>query len=301
MKKIICVLLTFAALFALAACGKKVEVYVEPPTEILSLENGSTAVYEVVTDENGENITDESGLNKVVPYDPPVTEKGGYIVTSPEGNTLKQSQTTDSPTAVAGGNVVDLDDNTAASGQTTKKNETTMKNETTISATTQQKTTAPGATPNEATTAAVLPNPVLPEPETVALGDKLSEDEAAALVSILSIDNTFDEALCVPDYYKAEKEMKVYISSVEQAISKIKANKSLYKYVGDTNLTNLLKYLKSAQEEYGVFMGMVRGTEEIEKKPSSYYTAYENFQNVYRQALKTLFFIKSGAEEIIYN
>lgn len=100
MKKTICILLTCAMLFAFAACSKKQgELYVEPPTEVITFADGETAVYEVVTDAAGEAVTDENGENEVVPYDPPVTEKGGYLVTDPEGSTIKQSATTVALTA----------------------------------------------------------------------------------------------------------------------------------------------------------------------------------------------------------
>lgn len=309
MKKTICIVLTLAMLFAFAACTKKGEQYVEPPTEIISFENGSTAVYEVVTDDKGEAVTDENGETEVVPYDPPVTEKGGYLVTNAEGSTIKQSKTTAAFTAAVENDFVDLDDTTAPTKPTT-----TLKGETTA-ATTAATTAKPNATTKPAATTAggslnggtgetTTKNyvvPTFPEAQTKPLGNKLSKDDASTLVSILSIDNTFDQALCEPDYYKAEKELKIYIESIEEAIAKIKADKKLYKFVGDENLNQWLGYMVKAQDEYAVFMGIVRGTEGEEKKPATYYTAYENFQNTYRQSLKVLFFMKSGAEEILYS
>ncbi len=301
MKKFICIGLTFAMLFAFAACTKKGDKYVEPPTDVVTFENGNTAVYEVVTDAKGEAVTDEKGETQVVPYDPPVTEKGGYLVTSPEGSTIKQSQTTQAPTAVVENDIIDFD-STTASGKpsTTAKGETTKPDATKEPATTVSGGINIDKPEKTETTTKNFINPTYPEAQTKPLGDKLSTDDAITLVSILSIDNTFDEALCIPDYYKAEKELKIYIESIEEAIAKIKANKKLYKYAGDDNLKLWLDYMVAAQDDYAVFMGMVRGTEGVEDKPSTYYTAYETFQNTYRQSLKVLYFMKSSAEEIVY-
>ncbi len=295
MKKALCILLVFAAIFALSACGKNGEIYTEPPTEIITFENGSTAVYEIVTDQSGEAVTDENGEKEVILYDPPVTEKGGYLVTDPEGSTVKQSQTTAVTSIAIENEVVDLDSTTAAQApsETQKGETTTMKpyETTTLSSALE------GVGSTEATT---YPSFTVPEAETKPLGDALSKEDARILISILSFDNTFDEALCVPDYYLAETEINIYIDSIEKAIEKIKAEKKLYKFVGDENLQLWLDYMLEAKEEYAVFMGMVRGTEGMATKPATYYAAYENFQNVYRQSLKVYYFMKVGAEEIIY-
>ena len=61
MKKAIALVLFAAAVFSLAACGKKGERYVEPPTEVINFDNCAQVVYEVVTEENGEPKSDEEG------------------------------------------------------------------------------------------------------------------------------------------------------------------------------------------------------------------------------------------------
>ena len=81
MKKLIPVAVLLAVLFCFAACSKKGEVYEPPMTEVITFEDGLTAIFEVVTEENGEVATDAEGETKYIPYIPPVTEEGGYLVT----------------------------------------------------------------------------------------------------------------------------------------------------------------------------------------------------------------------------
>ena len=58
MKKITAIVLIFAVIFCFAACSKKGEKYEPPVTEVVEFEDGVTAVYEVVTEENGEVVTE---------------------------------------------------------------------------------------------------------------------------------------------------------------------------------------------------------------------------------------------------
>ncbi len=318
MKKALCILLTFAVIFTFAACSRnKGEPYVEPPTEILSFEDGETMVYEVVTDAAGEAVTDENGKNEVIPYDPPVTEKGGYLVTDPEGSTIKQSATTLAPdadeTAIVENEDVDLDDETqnanaattkpSVSGSTTKPGSTTAKNETTISNPSAGSELIPNRP--EATTkkdgSDVIIVPDLPEDQTDEFGTAISKADAQKLYDILDFENTFDMALCDADYYKAEAELTRYISSIESAISQIKADKTLYQHVGNKNLNLWISYMNEAKEKYAVFMGIYRGVEGYDEYPNSFYSTYNDFQDSYRDSLKVYYAMRTGAEAIMYS
>lgn len=315
MKKTICILLTCAMLFAFAACSKnKGELYVEPPTEVITFEDGETAVYEVVTDTSGVAVTKENGENEVVPYDPPVTEKGGYLVTDPEGSTIKQSATT-SNTAVVEKEDIDLDDpDTPANGTTapiqTKPGETTSAEKSTSKNETATSSNNSPLIPEEdievVTTAknnTVKPTmaPDLPEGETGEFGTEITKAEAQKLYNILDFENTFDQALCIPDYHKAQTELKTYMSSIENAIAQIKADKTLYQYVGNQNLNLWLGYMQEAQDKYTIFMNIYKEIEGHDEYPASFYAAYEDFQDSYRSALKIYYSIRTGAEAIMYS
>ncbi len=299
MKKGLCILLVFAAIFAFAACNKenKGEIYVAPHTEIITFENGKTAIYEVMTDDHGKPVTDEEGITELIPYDPPVTEKGGYIVTTPEGETIKQSQTTVAPSVEVDHELIDFDKTTAPKNEdaTTKKGETT--------ATKPTETTLPSnggslVSPGKDETTTLKE---IPEGVTHALNGELSKADAQKLVSILSIDNSFDSALADGDYYKAEEQLPIYMDDIEEAISKIKADKKLYKYVGDENLQLWHDYIVEAQDRYAIFMGVAKGVEGEATKPKAFFSTYEDFQNYYRFSLQVFYHMKLGAEMIMYS
>lgn len=313
MKKLLAVATLFAVIFCFAACAKEQkekEIYVEPPTEIITFSNGETAVYEVITDESGEAVTNESGDKEYIPYDPPVTEEGGYLVTDVQGSTIKQSQTTTVPSAEVDNDYVDLDkeekNTTTAADKPDVENEQTSagsNGSTTVPSTTKPvSTTKPqggnlsGSGSDESTTSAVLP-----EGNTVPLNGTLSKTKAQELVDILSFDNKFDEALCDGDFYAAEKELPGYIALVENAIAQIKADKALYEYVGAENVNIWYSYLLDAQDKYALFMGIVRGTEGDEKRPNAFFTAYSDFQQSYTLSLKVLHLAKTGAETTLYS
>lgn len=337
MKKTICILLTCAMLFAFAACSKnKGEPYVEPPTEIITFADGETAVYEVVTDAAGEAVTDENGENEVVPYDPPVTEKGGYLVTDPEGSTIKQSATTLAPTAVVENEDIDLDEpangTTSKTDTTTSSDKTTVKsegNKTTISSSGnsplvpgEDLTTVkvPSATTTEKNAAVTVPSTQketttkkdsgavekttvadLPEGETGDFGTDISKADAQKLYDILDFENTFDAALCEADYYTAEKELEVYMANIENAVAQIKADKNLYQYVGNENLNLWIGYMNQAKEKYAIFMGVYRGVEHDDEYPNAFYSTYDDFQNSYRDSLKIYYNMLTGAQAIMYS
>lgn len=318
MKKTICILLTAVMLFAFAACSKnKGEPYVEPPTEVITFADGETAVYEVVTDAQGEKVTKENGENEVIPYDPPVTEKGGYLVTDPEGSTIKQSATT-AQTAVVEKEDIDLNDpDTPANGTTAPIQ--TKPGETTAQTTSGKKDPAtssdsnsplvPGedievvttknqtAKPTEKVTMA----PDLPEDQTGEFGTEISKADAEKLYNILNFKNTFDQALCIPDYNKAATELPVYMGNVENAVAQIKADKTLYQYVGNENLNLWLSYMQEVEDKYTIFLNIYNEIKDEDEYPKSFYAAYEDFQNSYRSALKIYYTVRTNAEAIMYS
>lgn len=318
MKKGLAILLVFAVIFAFAACtkdpGAQGEIYVEPPTEIISFENGSTAVYEVVTDAKGEAVTDEDGEAEVIPYDPPVTEKGGYLATDPAGSTIKQSATTVAPSVAIDHDIIDFDETTASTDITSGNTSATLKEETTAdiptvsqpafttqSSLTPEKTTKPSQSATTKPTAGEITTIYIPEPETHAFNGEISKQDAQKLLSIVSIDNRFDAALCDSDFTRAAQELPIYIKDIEEAITKIKADKALYKYVGDENLNIWLSYMKLAEEDFAVFLGVYNGMDKTQKPPRAFYATYEAFQNNYRMSLQTYYHIENGAQAIIYS
>ena len=300
MKKGLCILLVFAVIFCLAACGKnnKGEIYTPPHTEIITLENGESAIYEVVTDDRGKPVTDDEGITELAPYDPPVTEKGGLIVTTPEGETIKQSQTTEVVSVEVDRDLIDLDttapDLTAANETTTKKEETTTKPAETTTKADSGSLQNPDSN-NEPTTLKDIP-----EGETYALNGTLSKEDAQKLAGILNIPNPFDEALSTGDFYLAEEKLPDYLASIENAVRRIKEDRKLYKYVGNQNLQMWYDYMVEAADRYAVFMGIVRGTEG-EKPGKAFFATYEDFQNYYRFSLQIYYHMLNGAESIMYS
>ncbi|MBQ7101068.1 MAG: hypothetical protein IJN81_05500 [Clostridia bacterium] len=304
MKKGLCILLVFAVIFCLAACGKngnKGEIYTPPYTEVITFEDGETAIYEVMTDAEGEPVTDSEGITELVPYDPPVTEDGGYLVTTPEGETIKQSQTTAAQSVEVDYDIIDLETTVPSANETTAKTDATTSKEetTTIPAETTAKADG-GAlqtpdTGNEPTTLKEIP-----EGETYALSGTLSKEDAQKLVGILNIPNPFDEALASGDFYLAEEKLPDYLASIENAVRRIKEDKKLYKYVGNQNLQMWYDYMVEAADRYAVFMGVVRGTEG-EKPGKAFFATYEDFQNYYRFSLQVYYHMQNGAERIMYS
>ncbi len=300
MKKGLCILLVFAVIFCLAACGKnnKGELYTPPHTEVITFEDGESAVYEVVTDDKGEPVTDKDGITELAPYDPPVTEDGGYIVTTPEGETIKQSQTTVAQSVEVDYDIIDLDTTTPSANETTTKNgETTSKEETTTKPdeTTKSNGGALETPDKEPTTLKEIP-----EGETYAINGTLSKEDAQKLVGILNIPNPFDEALSAGDFYLAEEKLPDYLASIENAVRRIKEDKKLYKYVGNQNLQMWYDYMVEAADRYAVFMGIVRGTEG-EKPSKAFFATYEDFQNYYRFSLQIYYHMQNSAERIMYS
>ncbi len=303
MKKGLCILLVFAVIFCLAACGKnnKGEIYTPPHTEILTFDNGESAVFEVMTDEHGKPVTDDEGITELILYDPPVTEKGGYIVTTPEGETIRQSQTTVAQSVEVDQDIIDLDTTApSASEATTKPDATTRKEET---------TTRPAETTTKANGGALQtpdtdkePTTIkeIPEGETYALNGTLSKEDAQKLVGILNIPNPFDTALSSGDFYLAEEKLPDYLASIENAVRRVKEDKKLYKYVGNQNLQMWYDYMVEAADRYAVFMGIVRGMEG-EKPTKAFFATYEDFQNYYRYSLQIYYHMQNGAERILYS
>ena len=49
MKKIMLVAVALAVIFCFAACNKKGDIYEPPMTEVISFEDGVTAIFEIIT------------------------------------------------------------------------------------------------------------------------------------------------------------------------------------------------------------------------------------------------------------
>ena len=178
MKKIMLVAAAFAVIFCFAACNKnKGDVYEPPMTEVISFEDGVTAIFEVITEENGEVATDAEGETKYVPYIPPVTEKGGVLVTDAAGSTIpSRPNTTANQATNDSGNVnVDTDVGELEEPENTAKPESTTKVSDGTPTTKPAATTKPTATtkPSDKTTAAPENKP------TSAPVTKPADNEAA--------------------------------------------------------------------------------------------------------------------------
>lgn len=292
MKKFTAVILIFALVFCFAACTKKGEKY-EPPqmTEVITFEDGSTAIYEIVTEKNGEVATDEEGETKYIPYIPPVTDEGGYLVTDAQGSTIPDVPTSPAAdTPSADGTHVDidageLDDPTDSSNKTEKPAETTKPGSTTA----PQQTEKPQQTTKPTGTTAV--------PTTKPLDGELTPAKAQKLVDMLEgLENPFDEDLSRADFYAAEKSLDTYIANIESVVAQIKADKALYAFVGNEKLNSWLKYMDETKDSYTKFMTMVEHEAGKTEKNPLYYQAYTDFQESYKHALEIYYFILFAAQ-----
>lgn len=315
MKKIMIVLVAFAVIFCFAACNKskdKGAIYTPPQTEIVTFENGETVIYEVVTEANGEAATDEEGETKYIPYIPPVTEEGGYLVTDAAGSTVPSlpGSTTAADSAKPTDKVIDSDHGsfegiTTTNTEETKLNEngTTSQGESKPSSetTTQQgdsvlvpeKTTVKAP---EKTTAKV---PDIEAP-TQAIDGELTPAKAQKLISIVKgVENPFEDCLVEGDFYGAETAIDEYIKNIENAVNEIKADKALYQFVGNEQLDKWLGSMVEAKDYYAIFMTMVRQEDKTGERNPLFFKAYTDFQDYYKASLESYFFIIESAQEKI--
>lgn len=314
MKKIMIVLVAFAVIFCFAACNKnkaKGEIYTPPQTEIVTFENGETVIYEVVTEANGEAATDEEGETKYIPYIPPVTEEGGYLVTDAAGSTVPSlpGSTTAADSAKPTDKAVDSDQGSfeglTTNTEETKQNEngTTVQGESKPSSetTTQQgdsvlvpeKTTVKAP---EKTTAKV---PDIEAP-TQAIDGELTPAKAQKLISIVKgVENPFEDCLVEGDFYGAETAIDEYIKNIENAVNEIKADKALYQFVGNEQLDKWLGSMVEAKDYYAIFMTMVRQEDKTGERNPLFFKAYTDFQDYYKASLESYFFIIESAQEKI--
>ncbi len=296
MKKFIAIILVFVLIFCFAACSKKGQKY-EPPqmTEIVTFKDGSTVIYEIVTEENGEVATDEEGETKYTPYIPPVTDDDGYLVTDAQGGTIPNNPTTASPTQ----SDVNIDTDAGELDETEKSNATTNKNDSTTnkaeSTTKKNETTTKKPSASNPNTA---DKPQTTEPVTEALDGTISQAKAQKLVGIMEgIENPFDEALSDADFYAAEESLDPYITNVSNAVAQIKADKALYEFVGNEPLILWESYMAETKVNYQKFMTMVEHEEGKTEKNPLYYQAYTDFQNSYIEALEIYYYILLAAQE----
>lgn len=241
MKKITAIVLIFAVIFCFAACSKKGEKYEPPVTEVVEFEDGVTAVYEVVTEENGEVATDEEGETKYVPYVPPVTQKGGYLVTDAKGSTIPSvptsaaSKATTSAKVNVDTDIVDIDEPTKGNGTTQKPAGTTASQGVEVKP--GDTTAKPADTTKPSNTTEPTQAPTTTELATKEIDGALSKEKAQKLVDMLeNLENPFDEDLSAADFYAAQKSLDTYIANVNTAITAIKADKALYEFVGNEPL-----------------------------------------------------------------
>ncbi len=295
MKKFFAVILVFALVFCFAACAKKGQKY-EPPqmTEVITFKDGSTVIYEIVTEENGEVATDEEGETKYIPYIPPVTDDDGYLVTDAQGSTVPDKPTTPSPSQ----DNVNVDTDAGELEGTEKDNGTTKKPES--SANKPESTTKkPSASKPAVSTPDTGEKPQATEPVTEELTGTLSEAKAQKLVGIMEgIENPFDEALSDADFYEAEKSLDTYISNVSSAIAQIKSDKALYEFVGNEPLVLWESYMAETKDNYQKFMTMVEHEEGKTEKNPLYYQAYTDFQSSYIEALEIYYYILFAAQKL---
>ena len=312
MKKITAIVLIFAVVFCFAACSKKGEIYEPPVTEVVEFEDGSTAVYQVVTEENGEVATDAEGETMYIPYVPPVTQEGGYLVTDAKGSTIPDVPTTAGTKETTSGKVnvdtdiEDIDEPTKSSGEsgkpaTTKADTAGVADSAKPSATTapDATTTKPAATtkPADSTTAATS-SAQTTMPVTEALDGSISQAKAQKLVDLLvGIENPFDDDLANADFYSAQKSLDTYTANVNAAITEIKADKALYEFVGNESLDNWAKYMAETKDMYAKFMTMVKHEEGKKEKNPLYYQAYTEFQDSYIKALEIYYHILNTAQD----
>ena len=294
MKKAIALVLFAAVIFALAACAKKGQRYEEPPTEIITFENGGREVYEVVTDQNGEAQTDAEGKKVYRLYDPPVTDKGGYLVTDAEGSTIKKSAATGVPVTVdvdSGSGV--LDDETAA--PVTDKNGQTVAQPTEAEGVTLNNDGSGGKKDNGKNKETTIPQ--LEHAMTAAYTGELSQGKANKLIQIMNgIENPFEEDLANDRFNEAKESVKVYISNIAQAQAQIKADPELYAFVTKSNLEYWNYYLTQMERKYGEFVSIYNAQKPGQKPSSSVYTSYVAFQDEYRKAIEVYYSIYDAAE-----
>lgn len=310
MKKLLCLAVLLIVLTAFVACTKKGEKFIEPPTEVVTLENGETAVYEVITQKNGEAVTEENGEKKFIPYDPPVTDKGGYIVTDRDGSTQRLSQTKPSSVSVEN-EFIDIgseaDTTAAVNGTTSNASGTTAKDNQTTTAPqrTDSDVTAPSAA-NKPTTPSVTNKPTNPSSTENAEGNDgmtykmngtLTKAQAEKLCTILEFENEFDADLCDSNYTAAKDSLVTYIADIDKAIGQIKADNALYAYVGDEVLKAWKDNIIEAQERYSVFLSVAEHQEEG-KKDRNYYTTYTEFQDAYRSSLDAYYSMYIAAQKL---
>lgn len=308
MKKIMLVAVALAVIFCFAACNKKGDVYEPPMTEVISFEDGVTAIFEIITEENGEVATDAEGETKYVPYVPPVTEKGGVLVTDAAGSTIPSLPSTTVNNAADSGNVnVDTDigeieEPTLSNGET-KKPESTTKVSDGTPTTKPTATTKPDKTtaaPENKPTSAPVTKPADNETVTEKIDGTLTSAKAMKLYQIMDgVENPFDDDLSDADFYAASKSIDTYIENIEAAVKEIKADKALYEFVGNQQLTLWLNNMYEARERYQVFMTMVKQEEGKAEKNPLYYKAYTDFQEAYVDSLEAYYFILFAAEDRI--
>lgn len=284
---------SLAAVACLAACGKEKIKYVEPPTETVTFASGETAVYELVTDEAGEAVTDEEGETKYKPYAPPVTDKDGYLVTNADGSTKKSGGTNGS--AVVDVDAIDLFDEpegtTAAgkngAGEKTTAGETGGKEETEKKAGTTLPT--PGKATEKQTGSGKTTAPT--RPVVISSGSKITGEldkaKAQKLYRILNFKNEFDPAIVERDYEKASAILPVFLSDIQIASNSIRSDKALYSFVTKENLDLWLENTKQFEDHYKIFMTIYRSDKEAGGELSrGFYTAYEDFQRYYSAVLR---------------
>ncbi len=292
MKKAVALLLFGAMVFGLAACAKKGEIYVEPPTETITFANGGSAVYEVVTDESGVAQTDAEGSKVYRPYDPPVTEKGGYLVTDAEGSTIKKSATTGQPVTVGNDSDSGMLDGTAAPA-TNAKGETVA-----------AQTTAAGGQildGKEGTTKAEESTiPPVKHASTTPCSGELTRQQALKLTQLLDrIENPFEEDLADSKFIEAKESLKVYLGNIQKAQKQITDDPALYSFVTKTNIESWNYYLTQMQRQYDVFAAVVAAQKPGEKPSSAVYSTYTDFQDEYRQEMEVYYHIYDSAEKYI--
>lgn len=284
---------SLAAVACLAACGREKIKYVEPPTETVTFASGETAVYELVTDESGEAVTDEEGETRYKPYVPPVTDKDGYLVTDKDGSTKKNGASDDNA-AVLDMDAIDLDEPEATAatgkggneaGEKTTKGETTEKDGTTKSGTTLP-------TPGKVTEKQTESGKTAPtKPVMINSGSKitgeLEQGKAQKLYRILKFNNEFDPALVERDYEKANAILPVFLSDIQIASNSIRSDKALYSFVTKENLDLWLENTEKFEDKFKIFMTIYRSDKEAGGEYSSgFYTAYEDFQRYYSAVLR---------------
>lgn len=316
MKKITAIVLIFAVIFCFAACSKKGEKYEPPVTEVVEFEDGVTAVYEVVTEENGEVATDEEGETKYIPYVPPVTQKDGYLVTDAKGSTIPSvptsaaSKATTSAKVNVDTDIEDIDEPTKGNGTTQKPAGTTAKPGETANQGAAVKpgdttakpgdtTAKPADTTKPTNTTKPTQAPTTTEPATKEIDGALSKEKAQKLVDMLeNLENPFDEDLSAADFYAAQESLDTYIANVNTAITAIKADKALYEFVGNEPLENWAKHMAETKDMYTKFMTMVKHEEGKKEKNPLYYQAYTEFQDSYIKALEVYYHILNAAQNI---